>query len=349
MSPDALLPTSSRGNSARPIDVHAHVVPKELPKRPSSGVEARWPCMCHDNAVDAALTIAGKRFRQIDHRSWDGRVRIEDMDAAGVARQALSPMPELLSYWFAPVNALELCRWTNDSIAEMVAARPDRFSGLGIVPLQDPELAAAELSRLARDGFAGVEIGSNIDGTLPGDARFTEFYAEAERLGLALFVHALHPVGADRLADRPELIPFAAFPLDTALAAISLIREGVAERFPGLRLGFSHGGGAIVPLAHRLGQAARLSDGFGGTLSRSPAEYAAGFFYDSLVYDAGYLAHLANDFAPGQVFCGTDYPYAIMETDPEGAIASCELDDPDSVRSGAASRFLGLEEKSATM
>lgn len=74
-----------------------------------------------------------------------------------------------------------------------------------------------------------------------------------------------------------------------------------------------------------------------------PADYAAGFFYDNLVYDPGYLAYLANVFAPGQVFCGTDYPYAIMETDPAGFVANAVLDNPESVRFGAAQRFLGLD------
>src|SRR5262245_57233947 len=184
------------------------------------------------------------------------------MDRDGVTMQALSPMPELLSYWFAPADGLTMARWVNDRIASMVAAAPGRFAGLGAVPLQDPALAAAELDRLKRDGFCGVEIGSNVNGVVLGDHRFDEFYAEAERFGLALFVHALHPIGADRLQSQPDLVPFAAFPLDTALAAISLIRAGVPDRFPRLRIGFSHGGGAIVPLVHRLGQGWRVTRGF---------------------------------------------------------------------------------------
>ncbi len=178
--------------------------------------------------------IGDKPFREIDSRSWDIARRIADMDRDGVTMQALSPMPELLSYWFTPADGLEMSRWMNHSIAAMVAAAPARFAGLGIVPLQDPALAATELARLQRDGLRGVELGSNINGVVLGDRRFDEFYAEAQRLDLALFVHALHPIGADRLASFPDLVPFAAFPLDTALSAISMIRAGVLERFPDL-------------------------------------------------------------------------------------------------------------------
>jgi aminocarboxymuconate-semialdehyde decarboxylase len=326
------------------IDVHAHLVPREFPEGPGSGTEARWPCMCHGEDNRATVMIADKPFREIDHRSWDAAVRIADMDQCGVARQALSPMPELLSYWFSPAAGLDMCRWMNDHIADAVARHPDRFSGLGIVPLQDPALAAGELGRLQAARLAGVELGSNINGAFLGDDRFEEFHAEAERLDLAVFVHALHPVGTDRLAATPDLVPFAAFPLDTALCAMSLIRAGVPERHPRLRFGFSHGGGAIIPLAHRLGQGARVTDNFGGRLTRSPAEYAAGFYYDNLVYETGYMSYLANEFAPGHVFCGTDYPYAIMETDPAGFIAAGTLADPDSVRGRAAESFLGLKQ-----
>ncbi|HIE82623.1 MAG TPA: amidohydrolase [Dehalococcoidia bacterium] len=331
------------------IDVHTHVVPKHIPAL-VSGIEPRWPSVCsggcntspHEPVELATVTIAGKSFREIDHRSWDSDIRLADMDATGIERQALSPMPELLSYWFSAEAGHEMCKWMNHTIANMVAEHPGRFSGLGIVPLQDPALAAKVLTDIKSAGLAGVEIGSNINGFLLGDARFEEFFAEVERLDLSIFVHALHPIGAERLESFPDLIPFAAFPLDTALTAISLIRAGVPERHPNLRLGFSHGGGAIVPLSHRLGQGANVTYNFSGTLSKRPIEYAAGFFYDNLVYDSGYMAYLANEFAPGQFFCGTDYPYSIMETDPERVINTASLLDEASLRHGAAKRFLNI-------
>lgn len=324
------------------IDVHTHVVPDTFPANPSPATNARWPCLCRQGDEHGVIEIAGKAFRELDSRSWSVNRRLDDMARDGITAQALSPMPELLSYWFDAVDGLDMARHMNHVIADMVACAPASFHGLGMVPLQDPALAAKELARLKNDGFAGVEIGSNINGIVPGDPMFEEFYAEAERLGLGLFIHALHPIGAERLAATPDLIPFAAFPLDTGLAAATLIRAGVPERYPQLRIGFSHGGGAIVPLAHRLGQAWRLSQGFGGTLTQSPAEIAARFFYDSLVYDAAYLDHLALTFAPGQVFAGTDYPYAIQQEELGGFLRLADPAARESLLSGAAARFLGF-------
>jgi aminocarboxymuconate-semialdehyde decarboxylase len=324
------------------IDVHSHIVPARFPDNPSPATNSRWPCMHAKNASNATVMIADKPFREIDSRSWDVARRIEDMDRGRVTMQALSPMPELLSYWFTSSDGLEMARWMNDTIAAMIATAPKRFTGLGTVPLQDPTLATAELARLKRDGFCGVEIGSNINGAVLGDARFDEFYAEAERLDLALFVHALHPIGADRLQTFPDLVPFAAFPLDTALTAISLMRAGVPERYPKLRFGFSHGGGAIVPLTHRLTQGWNVTRGFDGAMPQPPKYYAERFFYDSLVYDPGYLRHLLHDFAPGQIFGGTDYPYAIMETRLREFLTNAESADVAALFNGAARRFLGM-------
>jgi aminocarboxymuconate-semialdehyde decarboxylase len=117
--------------------------------------------------------------------------------------------------------------------------------------------------------------------------------------------------------------------------------EGVLDRFPRLKLAFSHGGGALAPILHRMEYGWASSDRFGGRLANSPKSYARRFFYDSLVYDQAYLAHLASEIAPGQVFLGTDYPYLIMQPDPRGFIAAAEPAAGPSIWSDAARRFLG--------
>jgi aminocarboxymuconate-semialdehyde decarboxylase len=334
---------------ARPdlIDVHSHIVPSELPGDPTGGTIAAWPRVVCEACGTKAQVFMGKRpFREIDNRSWSPERRIEDMDRDDVAAQALSPMPELLSYWLDAGPALEVTRRLNHAIGEMVAARPGRFFGLGAVPLQDPELAAREARSLkARFGLAGVEVGSNIAGAYLGDARFDPFFAACEAEGLAIFVHSLHPLVARDLSRHPMLTPFAAFPVDTGLCAASLIMEGVLERFPALRIGFSHGGGVLAPLLHRMEYGWRSTDGFDGKLPESPKAYARRFFYDSLTYDAAYVEHLATHIAPDQVFLGTDYPFLIQQPDPREFIGSAAARPgvSQTIWSDAARRFLGVD------
>ena len=123
-----------------------------LPADPTGGGIDKWPCVQCQSLTAATVLMGAKPFREIDERSWDVSRRVADMDRDQVAAQALSPMPELLSYWLDASPATELARYVNGAIAEMVAKRPDRFYGLGCVPLQDPVRAAEEL-RLIKERF----------------------------------------------------------------------------------------------------------------------------------------------------------------------------------------------------
>ena len=329
----------------RMIDVHSHVIPATFPDNPSPGSNARWPCLTV-TAASASLVIDNKPFRDIDCRSWDLTRRIEDMDRDGVGMQVLSPLPELLSYWFDPGDAVAMCDHVNGVIAQMVAARPDRFAGLGLAPLQSPGEAAKYLERVRSIfGMKGIEIGSNINGTPLGDPRFDPFYAAAENLGLAIFVHALHPVATKAIDADPAFTAMAGFPLDTGMAVASLILAGAIERFPRLRWSFSHGGGTIGSMLGRLDKGYGLTNGYGGKLSRKPSEIARGLFYDSNVYDPDYLAHLIRHTAPGKVHLGTDYPFALMQLEPFDYFRQADLDDDEltSLYHGAASSFLAID------
>ena len=327
----------------RMIDVHTHVIPAHFPDNPSPARNSRWPCLAV-TAGSASLVIDSKPFRDVDARAWDISRRIEDMDRDGVAIHVLSPLPELLSFWFERDDALVMCDHVNGVIAEMVAQRPDRFRGLGLVPFQEPELAARYLERIKREfGFSGIEIGSNINGVPLGDARFEAVYAAAEALDVAIFVHALHPVATKAIDADPAFTAMAGFPLDTGMAAASVILAGIPERFPKLRLAFSHGGGTIGSMLGRLDKGYALTKAYGGKLSRKPSAVARGLFYDSNVYDADYLRHLSLHTAPCRVFLGTDYPFALMQTDPFAYLSEAGLDAGalESACFGAAQAFLG--------
>ena len=92
--------------------------------------------------------INGNNFRTITSQSWDPNRRIEDMEKEGVRQQVLSPMPELLSYWFNPSDGIVISNYINEFIAKLVSDNPTKFLGLGMVPLQEPDLASKELDKL---------------------------------------------------------------------------------------------------------------------------------------------------------------------------------------------------------
>jgi aminocarboxymuconate-semialdehyde decarboxylase len=325
------------------IDVHCHLSPFSFPPSPNEAVRGRWPCMQCASASQGVLMVGDHPFRKLDHRSWDVDRRVEDMDRDGVTIQVLSPMPELLSYWLPTDDAVVICDHVNAQIAEMMSARPKRFRGLGSVTLQDPHRAARDLSRLKKDfGLSGVEIGSNINGIMLGDPSLDPFWAEAEAQGMVIFVHALHPVAVKSIPASPVFTAFAGFPIDVAMAAASMMMAGTFQKYPSLRIAFSHGGGALGSILGRLDKGWEKTAAFGHEGLARPSEQAKALFYDSNVYEPAYLAELATRIAPGRVFAGTDYPYDIMQDDPAAFLATAGLsaDQLASLRSGAASAFL---------
>src|SRR2546429_9585216 len=90
-----------------------------------------------------------------------------------------------------------------------------------------------------------MEIGTHINGTALGREVLFPLYEAAEALNLGIFVHPLHPAGMERVAASPEFAATAVFPLETALASVSLLAAWITERFPRLRILLSHGGGAL--------------------------------------------------------------------------------------------------------
>jgi len=326
------------------IDIHSHVVPADFPAYPGRQHDHAWPCMQCGADHHRTIVIRGKPFRTLGANCWDVTRRLEEMDAEGVRQQVLSPMPELLSYWFDLDDALAFGRHVNGTIASMVAAGGGRFHGLGMVPLQDPERAAREGRSLRHEfGMVGVEIGSNINGVSLGDQCFDSFYAALQEEDMCLFVHALHPVKA-RLSGPALMEALVAFPNETALAITSLIVSGVQARFPRLRIAFSHGGGSFPMILPRLQHGWSTSEQLQEAIPRSPEEQARAFWYDTLVYSEPALAYLIQAFGLSQLVVGTDYPFAIREPFPARRIDGLGLGAPEreALLSGNARRFLGV-------
>ncbi|HLY67410.1 MAG TPA: amidohydrolase family protein [Chloroflexota bacterium] len=344
------------------LDIHAHIVPERFPAANGRG-NGRWPSMDHlesyadGESARANVMIAGENFRTVRDVCWSHTRRAEELQREGADAQAISPMPELLAYWFNPQDGLDMSRCVNEQIAKMCQAAPDRFYGLGMVPMQDPDLSAKELGPMKQAGLLGVELGSNILGKSLGEERFFGFFQEAEKLDMAIFVHALHPTFTDRFPANERTINAIGFPIDTALTIGSMIVSGLLERCPNLRLAFSHGGGTFTSYLPRLehswsgrwngeppgpaeGPAARMRE----MIPKSPTEYARKLYYDTLVFDRRLIRYLIDMVGISQIAVGTDFPFVPRER-PVGKSLREVVTNPkewELVSHQNAKRFLGI-------
>ncbi len=333
------------------IDTHAHVIPGSFPPAPAGCDPAGWPAMEPADGGSRVLVSGPMRFTA--QPAWfDADRRLAASAASGVDAELVSPFPPLLNYRLPPGPGRDMARTVNEYIAGLCAAYPGRMYGLGTVPLQDPDLAAAELADVAKAGLAGVEIASSIAGASLADSRFLGFFAEAERLGTAVFVHAM-PVPSDRLPG-PATATFGVG-VEGSLAAAAIITGGVAEKHPRLRLAFSHAAGGFPlmltraqwfwgrtwneePPGQRGPEAAPWAAGTG------PIELARRFYYDSLVFDRRAIRYLIDMLGADRLLVGSDFP-AMPREDPCGRTLR-SMDLPDAVLEDItwhnAFRFLGI-------
>ena len=111
----------------------------------------------------------------------------------------------------------------------------------------------------------------------------------------------------------------AVFPLETALASVSLIAAGITERFPRLRILLSHGGGALSWILPRMDFGWSL--GLKGRMTQPPSQTARQFWYDTILYDPASLSFLAKAVGVEHIVVGSDYPFSIRQKQP-GAFAT---------------------------
>lgn len=290
------------------------------------------------------MVIGDTLFREIEDNCWSPARRLEDCDRDGVTVQVLSTVPVMFSYWADPRHGLELARLLNDHLAEVVARHPHRFVGLGTVPLQDPDLAGAELERCVSGlGFAGIQIGTHVGARNLDDPDLFPVFQTAERLGAAVFVHPWDMLAPERMQSYwlPWLV---GMPAEAAVAMCAVIFGGVLERLPRLRIGFAHGGGAFPGLFGRIARGFEARPDLVGVRNPNPpGRYLRQIYVDSLTHEADVLRLLLKLHGAERVALGSDYPFPLGESVPGNLIRSMpDLDEPTRARllHGTALEFL---------
>lgn len=327
------------------IDVHTHILPPSWPDLRARFGYGGWPQLESLGPRRARIVIDTRVFREIGDDSWDPTVRLEDCDRAGVGLQVLSSVPVMFAYDKPAADAAVLARLLNDHIASVVADRPSRFAGLGTIPLQDADLAIAELERCVGElGLDGVQIGTHVGDRNLDDPGLEAVLAAADALGAAVFVHPWDMLAPERMTHHwlPWLV---GMPAELALAIASVVLGGVLDRHPNLRLLFAHGGGAFPGLLGRVEAGFHARPDLAATATDTePRDAVRQIYVDSLVHDADTLRFVAGVVGPDRIALGTDYPFPLGEAVAGATIeALTELAPParDRMLAGTALEFLG--------
>jgi predicted TIM-barrel fold metal-dependent hydrolase len=278
---------------------------------------------------------------------------LETMDRLGIERMLLSPGGTGVQAEVDPGRAVEAAIASNDVLARIVAERPDRFSALAVLPLQDPTAAVAELERaVGQLGTCGVMVngfttlGAPDIGHYYDERHYEDVWARVEALGIPFYLHPRDPLPSQRRAydGRPELLGAAwAFGAETAVHALRLITSGLFDRFPDLTVVLGHLGETLPFGISRTAERLRKAD-------LGLAKPIDAYFRDHFcVTTSGYfhtpaLRLAIEELGAERVMFALDHPFADAD---EGAAwfdgVELSLDDRTRIGRTNAERVFGLQ------
>jgi aminocarboxymuconate-semialdehyde decarboxylase len=337
----------SRSGKSRVVDMHCHYLNPEVNARTAHLNPAQYdPSSVFANAITRETNV--KQMATRAPKLTGIKERLVDMDRMGVDVQAVCPAPYQFFYWTEPDHGAQLAREVNEGIAKIAADMPDRFVGMGSVPLQDSQLAIRELDYAVKQlGMRGVEICTNVNGKNLTDPslKLEKFFARCEELGVVIFMHPLGYTQADRLTEH-YFNNVIGNPLESTVAVSHLIFDGVMARHPKLKVVVAHGGGFIAHYWARMDHAWRARADCRTVIKRPPSSYLERFYFDTITFDPEMLKRLIDRFGADHVVLGTDYPYDMGEEDPLGLVAQVKRlprASRDLITGGNAARLLKIK------
>jgi len=294
------------GRRITTVDVHAHMQFPDF-----------WKVVPNDYPLPDYVQPAAQAYRKnpttFNPRGPVADQLMRDMDEMGLDVRAMSMNPP--PYWIVgPDLARQVVRIQNEKLAELVAAYPDRFVGLGNMTLQYPALAVEQMDEGVKQfGLRGFMMGGSVNGEELSSTIFHQVWAKAVQLDAVLLIHPwgfngnydLRP-GQPRFGGNGNLGNVIGNPLETTIALSHLIQEGTLDLFPNLKIIAAHGGGFLPSYAGRSDACQWTFPEQCKPLKKKPSEYLKQLYYDSMLFTPEGLRHLVAEVGASQVMIGTD-------------------------------------------
>ncbi|MFF0223479.1 amidohydrolase family protein [Streptomyces sp. NPDC004629] len=290
------------------IDVHAHWLPAELFHLPPGAPYG--PMQDRDGALylgDIPLSVPARAMSDV------GDI-LTDMRTAGVGVRVLSAPPFAFPVGAAAGTDAYVAAF-NEALSAVVSDADGRLVGLGMVSLDDPAEARAQMEQLAgTDGMAGIAIPPLLAGRSLDQGPLRRILTDAEDLRLAVLVHPMQ-------LSRPEwshhyLANLIGNPVETATAVAALLLGGVKEQLPRLRICFVHGGGCAPGLLGRWTHGWHTRADVRRHSTRPPDEVFGELYFDTVTHDPHLLRLLTAHASEDAVVCGSDYPFDMAQSAP---------------------------------
>ena len=324
------------------VDTHAHIIVPEILREANPAEEWR-PRVVWESGKQF-IEYGPKRIGSATREFVSPEKILTEMTKSGVDFVLLCPWVSLVRYGAKPKESLSGCQVQNDALVVLTEKYPKQVAALGMVPLQDVDLAVKELERIIQAGLKGVEIGTHVNGVYPGDEQFRPFWEACESLGAFVFIHPVEGGGRAELRNY-YMWNVIGNPQETTLAAGHLILSGVMETYPGLKILLAHGGGTLPYIHGRLDRGFEQRPEINKVISKPPTEYLKQFYFDTITHDTTVLRNLVDLVGADHVMLGSDYPFDMGNENPADLVraAGFDVDIEEKILGGNITRLLNLE------
>jgi aminocarboxymuconate-semialdehyde decarboxylase len=293
------------------IDMHCHWTPKGLVSASKAGRDwYGWHLFRNEKGHEfvvhghEALPFSASRSVLDDPA---GRAAMRK-DKEGIDLQNLVLTATFFSYYLDEAKAVQFCREVNAEVAEVQKAYPDKYRGVAVLPMQHPKIALRELEHAMKLGLSTIMMATHVRGMNLDEPAVLPIVEAAAEMGVAMMVHPViwEKAGEERFPRYNFWNSFGA-PLESSLAAMSLVHSGLFDRQPDIRILFTQGGGWIHFGVGRLNlRYVQRADS--RTMAKPPVEYLSQMYFDCLVHDEDSLELLKKRAGADHIVIGTDFP-----------------------------------------
>ncbi|WP_102346424.1 amidohydrolase family protein [Bacillus sp. Marseille-P3661] len=321
------------------IDIHAHYLPELLVSKVKEN-QSRFPFVQVEDIPEGTVRFKvgdGKWTRPVHPNLMNLTNRKNSLRENNIDLQINAGWLDIFGYNLSPNQGAEWSRFLNEVLIEALDKEGENlFLPLATVPLQDGELAAVELEKSIKEGHLGAMIGSWIDlgeGQEPLDLdhpSLDPFWEKASQLEVPIF---LHPVfaGEDPRTKPLGMVNTVARPNETTVALSRILYSGIPQRFPGLKLVVSHGGGTLPFILGRLQRNYEFM-ALKEENIYNPTEGFKKLYFDTVVFEPQALKFLMSMVDEDKIMLGSDDPFPIRDPRPRNVIEAKELQLSDSTK-----------------
>jgi predicted TIM-barrel fold metal-dependent hydrolase len=281
---------------------------------------------------------------------------LDYLNGANIAATVLFPTAGLAFGLISdPSWAAGLARAYNDWLHDrFLRTDPARIKGAALIPVQEPDEAAREVRRVAKDlGMVSAILPAVGPQRAYGAREFWPIYEAAQECDVLLAVHGApsYNLGLERLQKLIEVCTLT-HPFSQMIQLTSMMFEGVFDLFPNLRVAYCEAGCGWVPwMCERMDMEYGNRRAQAPELKRLPSEHLAGgrIFFHTELDEAGLATAVARIGRSDIFFSASDYPHENKEEYPEKIeefLSRADLSDAAkrNVLWGAPIRMYGLEE-----